>query len=185
MDSGVEPRWALLTCIARLRESNAIVRGVDQEERRKPFGLIDGVLWVVLVLGLMVLAGRYCGSPSQSPSRTDAPSPNVASTTTNRCQGAAADLGESARLGLLEAEWFAESLEMGDMSGAQAHYDNTTFLVELAIIQTDAFLDRCGSYARSEGIYTDLQEASANLESELARVQRICRLELTPRGFDC
>lgn len=74
---------------------------------------------------------------------------------------------------------------MGDRSGVQTHYDNTTFLGELAIIQTDAFLDRCGSFVRSEGIYTDLEQASANLASELARVQRICRLELAPFGFDC
>lgn len=117
--------------------------------------------------------------------QADDPSPRFASTTTIPCQGAVADVNESVRLGLLEAEWFAESLLIGDISGAQAHYDNTTFLSELTIIRVNAFLDRCGSYARAEGIYTDMQQASANLESELAQVRRTCRQELAPLGFDC
>ena len=136
--------------------------------------------WAIVVVGGLLLGGCWL-------IRTDDPNPNPlpAPTATIPCQGTLRDMNESVRLGLLEAEWFAESLEVGDVSGAQAHYDNTTFLVELALIQVDTFLTNCGFYAREEGIYTDMQQASANLEAELDQIQRICRQELAPSGFDC
>lgn len=131
--------------------------------------------WAIVVVGGLLLLGG-CG-------RIQPDDPG--STTSNSCPTAAADVNESVRLGLLEAEWFTESLLAGDMSGAQAHYDNTTFLSELIIIRVDTFLDRCDSYARVEGIYTDMQRASANVETELAQIRRTCRQELAPSGFDC
>lgn len=136
--------------------------------------------WAAAAVGGLLL-GR-CGLI-----QTDDPSPNprIASTATIPCQDTLADVNESVRLGLLEAEWFAESLLVGDVSGAKAHYDNTMFLGELTLIQVDTFLGRCESYARAESIYTDLQQASANLQSELDQVRRTCRQELAPFGFDC
>lgn len=136
--------------------------------------------WAVAAVGGLLLGG--CGLI-----QTDTPSPNqrLASTATIPCEDTLADMNESVRLGLLEAEWFAESLLAGDVSGAKAHYDNTMFLGELTLIQVDTFLVRCESYARAEGIYTDLQQASANLKSELDHVRRTCRQELAPFGFDC
>ena len=156
------------------------VCGVDREQlREERSGCAFAVLLVLL--GVLVLAGWGCFASTDDPT----PNPRAGSTTTIPCQDAAADIGESARLGQLEAEWFTESLLAGDVTGAQAHYDNTKFLSELALIQVDAFLTRCGSWARSEGVYTDLQQATANLESGLDRVRRVCRQELAPSGFDC
>ena len=135
--------------------------------------------WMVVVVCALLLGGCWIVG------QVDDPSPRLAPTTTIPCQDALADMNESIRLGLLEAEWFTESLLMGDISGAQAHYDNTTFLSELMTIQVDSFLDRCGSFARAEGVYTSMLQAPTNLESGLARIQRICRQELAPSGFDC
>ena len=102
-----------------------------------------------------------------------------------QCASDAADIENTTRLVGLELDWFAQSAAVADVAGAQLHYDNATFLGEIAIDKVDTFLSECNSYARSAGTYNELQQASATSKSTLAEMRRTCRADLAAFGFDC